>query len=822
MILTMSEGSVHVDYLSAGANRHAGIVDWSEDGQVAFGAHENLCIWNPEDARPRGISKIFKGHGDIRAVRFLPRTSDDEPSYIATGGDDGCLRIWALNPGEDGLSYVQADLEHTGAINCIDVCRMPIEGTSRVAVVSGGSDATLRIWLHDAGRLTLLQTITTKQKYYPMAVAISAINGNEDAFVLAVAGTSSLIQLYVAQLTGGGSPEFQLQATLPGHENWIRSLEFVQEKPGQEGDLLLASASQDKYIRLWRVHQGTALSALNLDAMSSMGALLPGNKLHKMKAGGKDYCVIFEALLLGHEDWVYSAKWSRTAAGKLQLLSASADNSLSIWEADPDSGIWVTTARLGEVSRDKGATTATGSVGGFWTGVWSPSGASVLTLTRMGSFRRWEFDEAQDQWIQQIAISGHIQAVTGISWSCNGSYLLSTSTDQTTRLHAQWKAKGTWHEMSRAQIHGYDLNCIDSLGNASFVSGADEKLMRVFTEPKAVAKMLYRLTETGLVDDSALESRPDAATIPVLGLSNKAVDMIDDDADLEATAAQQGAEQNDRDAQDPASFVRKSALEIDHPPLEDTLSRHTLWPEIEKLYGHGYEISCLASSHDGRLVASACKASSVNHAVIRLFETENWTEVKPPIAIHSLTAARIRFSPDDKYILSVGRDRQWAVCERTEGNVYTLLQASKGHSRMILDAAWAPSTEKRLFATAGRDKQLKLWIQKGGAKVSFVLAQTIPYDTGVSALDFLSTPSADGHLLLAAGTEAGKISMFTLRVDGEEVTVVSTVTVEPELCLPREVLQLAWRPRGQEETKTTNQLAIAGADGTFRVYSFPR
>ncbi len=65
-----------------------------------------------------------------------------------------------------------------------------------------------------------------------------------------------------------------------------------------------------------------------------MGTMLPGNKLHKIKAGETDYCVLFEALLLGHEDWVYSAKWNRTDTGKLQLLSASADNSLAVWECD--------------------------------------------------------------------------------------------------------------------------------------------------------------------------------------------------------------------------------------------------------------------------------------------------------------------------------------------------------------------------------------------------------------------------------------------------------------------------------------------------------
>ena len=37
--------------------------------------------------------------------------------------------------------------------------------------------------------------------------------------------------------------------------------------------------------------------------------------------------------------------------------------------------------------------------------------------------------------------------------------------------------------------------------------------------------------------------------------------------------------------------------------------QNTLWPEIHKLYGHSYEIFCIDSSPNGKLVASACMVS---------------------------------------------------------------------------------------------------------------------------------------------------------------------------------------------------------------------
>ena len=658
--------------------------------------------------------------------------------------------------------------EHGGPINCISALR--VHGPRpKWFLATGSADATIKIWSFEDDNLKLIQSIKTMPKFFPLSLSLSPLDQQGDLLILAAAGTRDTIQIFTADAKQE-SLQFDLQAKLSGHESWIRSLSFTREPQDQGSDLLLASASQDKYIRIWRVHEGKELPALAAEGADPLsGAYLPGkspsNKAHKLKAAGRDFSVTFEALLLGHEDWIYSAQWRTHADGKLQLLSTSADNSLAIWEADPGSGIWVSTVRLGEISREKGATTATGSTGGFWTGLWSPDGNSVVCLGRTGSWRRWQYDASEDAWKPCVSISGHTKAVTGITWSTNGEYLLSTSLDQTTRLHTKWTASGanTWHEMSRPQIHGYDLNCIDALGPSQFVSGADEKLMRVFSEPKAVASMLNRLGGIGSADVSHM---PDAANMPVLGLSNKAIDAVDDDQEIAPV------DHRDREAMDPATIVKKSYLDIDHPPYEETLSRHTLWPETEKLYGHGYELSCLAASHDGKVIASACKASSTNHAVIRLFETERWTEVRPPLTAHSLTTTRLRFSGDDKYLLSVGRDRQWAVFARDPDDLvqYSLVQSNpKGHTRMILDAAWAPS-DKPMFATAGRDKQVRIWAATGDevSNLQFMQIASIPSEGPVTAVDFLPRP-VNGKYVLAVGTEAGRIGLYIVGDDAKVV-----------------------------------------------------
>ncbi|KAL8746819.1 MAG: hypothetical protein Q9190_001224 [Brigantiaea leucoxantha] len=434
-----------------------------------------------------------------------------------------------------------------------------------------------------------------------------------------------------------------------------------------------------------------------------------------------------------------------------------------MWKPDMDSGIWLCDARLGEISDQKGSTTATGSTGGFWIGLWSPDAKSVISLGRTGSWRLWNYDRDRKYWQQGVGVGGHTKSVMDISWSKDGSYLLSTASDQTTRLSAEWNhgQHSSWHEFGRPQIHGYDLKCIDSIGNRQFVSGAEEKLLRVFDEPRATAILLQKLSSNQDMIDGDM---PGAASIPVLGLSNKAVeDAADDQMDLKGSDEQEATPSNGK------SYA--SAIHLDCPPPEDDLARHTLWPERDKLYGHGHEISTVAASHDGTVIATACKASSLDQAVIRLFETKDWQEIKPPLTVHSLTVTCLRFSKDDRFLLSVGRDRRWAVFERENSNRTSYLfqkSVERAHSRMILSACWVPSTTERVLVTAGRDRAIKFWrLQEAGSEAIATIMASLPV-TAVDVFPIL----LESSMVIASGTENGDVSIHVMRL--HDSTIVSS------------------------------------------------
>ncbi|KAK9474009.1 WD40-repeat-containing domain protein [Dipodascopsis tothii] len=730
-----------------GGNRHPGCADHDVGtGCIAFAADRYVALWRPQD--PSGVHQLLKGHNDkVTTVKYVGGASR-EPcrGAIVSGGVDGEIIVWK----DDTVSQRLGG--HERAITVL--------ASDGDLFAAGSVDGVVSIWRLAGGTATSAQTLRLARGFMPLALALGSVRGRT---VLAIGGSQTTIALYVE----GADGVLASAGVLRGHEDWVRSLAF--RKAGLD-QLVLASASQDRYIRLWNLLPATAYSA---DSESRLVLAYPmlSNAIERVTVeADDDYVVVFDALLMGHDDWVFSVQWHPTEA---RLLSSSADTSLMIWAPDTLSGIWVPETRLGDVSI-KGASSATGASGGFWTALWDRIDASwVATLGKSGSWRLWTADNG---WTAFPGISGHVQAATGLAWAPGGEYLLTTSRDQTTRLLAEWRADGAgWHEFARPQIHGYDMVGVATLGPARFVSAGEEKILRVFDEPRGVAGLLARACRVAAPAD-----RPAAATVPALGLSNKA--GRDDDAVDELA-------------------------QLDGPPLEAQLQRHTLYPEAEKLYGHGYEISAFAASHDGRLLATACRASSLEHAVVRIFDTTTWLELRPALAAHTLTVTALVFSPDDAWLLSVSRDRQLVLWERTtEAPFYKLAhQPPRPHTRIIWDAAWAPATLGPVFVTASRDKTLKIWTVRDGA-VALLATERLP--APVTAVDVVL---AGADALVAAGLDDGGVHVF--RLADPTVGLKSLFVLSAPRSPSRGITRVAWRPESELPT-----LAVASEDTSVRVY----
>ena len=149
------------------------------------------------------------------------------------------------------------------------------------------------------------------------------------------------------------SASFDPICQLDGHQNWIRGLAFTTYK----GNVLLASGSQDRCIRIWKIHtcshddsSPAADSNHNLDSLTRLAS-----KPEFSDSTNIRYQVSLEALLVGHEDWVHSVAWKPSHRLPMHngnetientglsenipyLLSASMDRTMSLWVPDASSG----------------------------------------------------------------------------------------------------------------------------------------------------------------------------------------------------------------------------------------------------------------------------------------------------------------------------------------------------------------------------------------------------------------------------------------------------------------------------------------------------
>uniref|UniRef100_A0A4W4GRN2 Elongator complex protein 2 n=1 Tax=Electrophorus electricus TaxID=8005 RepID=A0A4W4GRN2_ELEEL len=606
-----------------------------------------------------------------------------------------------------------------------------------------------------------------------------------------------------------------------------------------DGELLLASCSQDCLIRVWRlVLKHGSQSETPADGLIRMKE----DKFEVKGSGEALYAVALETVLAGHENWVYGVHWQppfRKGASveqPLSLLSASMDKTMIIWGPE-ETGVWVEQVRVGEVG---------GNTLGFLGCQMSPNGSQILAHSFHGALRLWHRE--QGAWSPGVVVSGHFNAVQDLSWDPQGEFILSVGSDQTMRLFTTWRrndcCQATWHEISRPQIHGYDMQCLAMVGRFQLVSGADEKVLRVFKAPRNFVENFASIAGASLEKLMETEGLPEGASTPALGLSNKAV--FHGDLVTQSTQAE-GEDFNSVSDQYKESYFH--SLELTEPPPEDHLLQNTLWPEVQKLYGHGFEMFCLASDSAGTVVASACKASKAEHAAILLWSTTSWKQLQT-LACHTLTVTQMAFSPDGRLLLAVSRDRTWSLWRRDKPSPDALVpyfslcahttKDTAVHSRIIWSCDWSP--DNRYFVTASRDKKVIMWgscdSEDGvGEKGSSVSPCSSILDVGDSAAAVAVCPLllSDQSYLLAVGLECGRILLYKWRPtedlsSGSDWSKCAETDTSQSHTLV--VKRLRWRPqagqaglpdRNEQQSGSPHhawtQLASAGADHALKIFN---
>ncbi|XP_073049967.1 elongator complex protein 2 [Primulina eburnea] len=815
-------------FIGAGCNRIVNNVSWGACDLVSFGAQNSVAIFCPKSAQ---ILATLPGHtAFVNCTHWLPsnkfsfKAKHLERHYLLSGDVDGVIILWELSLVDKKWRNVfHVPEAHKNGVTCFSAIMV---SHSDALFASTSSDGTVKVWevifpSSSAGdcRLSCLDSITFGQK--PMvALSLMEFPGNSHYLALAMGGLDNKIHIYSGERTG----KFIHSCELKGHTDWIRSLDFSLPlyASGETSSLLLASSSQDKGIRIWKM---ALRDSLGNKKISSLASYIKGPIF---SAGSSSYQISLESLLIGHEDWVYSVEWQPPQSSSvdgvecyqpLSILSASMDKTMMVWQPEKTTCIWMNVVTVGELSH---------SALGFYGGHWSPTGDSILANGYGGSFHLWKnIGTSFDDWKPQKVPSGHFSAVSDLSWARGGEYLLSVSHDQTTRIFSPWckesslEDRETWHEIGRPQVHGHDINCVTLIrgkGNHRFVSGADEKVSRVFEAPLSFLKTLNHSSpqQSSFNEDVPVNMQILGANMSALGLSQKPIYV---------QASPDSTERNRTEDIDTLETIPEAVpMELTEPPIEEQLAWHTLWPESHKLYGHGNELFSLCCDHEGKLVASSCKAQSASAADIWLWQVGSWKSVGR-LHSHSLTVTQLEFSHDDNFLLAVSRDRHFSVFSIKHTGVneirHQLIVNQEAHKRIIWACSWNPYCHE--FATGSRDKTVKIWQVEEESSVK--LLTTLPmFKSSVTALSWLGVDRQRNHSLLAVGMENGLIELWSYsntRIENASIEVPNVavfVRFDPYICHVSAVRRLRWKMGEKTGDPRSSQLASCGDDHSVRIF----
>ena len=212
MIHSLSVSASSLSSLSISPSGH-----WIAAASARTGS---LLVWEWQSE-----SYILRQQGHAAAVSSLSYSADS--AYIATGGEDGRVKVWHASNGFCFKTFSH----HTAPVTAV------LFAPSGNVILSSSADGSVNAY--DLVRYRLFRTFAT-----PTPAQLSCLC-TDNSGELVIVGSSDPFELFIFSMQTG-----RLLDVLPGHEGPVSGLAFSPSLS------LLLSSSWDKTVKLWDPFEG--------------------------------------------------------------------------------------------------------------------------------------------------------------------------------------------------------------------------------------------------------------------------------------------------------------------------------------------------------------------------------------------------------------------------------------------------------------------------------------------------------------------------------------------------------------------------------------